>query len=58
MPYSGGVFLAVWAILLASLTLLADEEGQAAARDDARGATAGAVGLIGFAVVGAVLFSR
>ena len=57
-PVIGGVFLAFPAILLASLTLVADEEGQAAARDDARGATAGAIGLIAFAGIGAAYFGR
>jgi hypothetical protein len=46
------------AILLASLTLVADEEGQSAARDDARGARAGALGLIVFAAVAATLVGR
>jgi hypothetical protein len=55
-PVVGGVFLAFPAILLASLTLIADEEGQAAARDDARGAAAGAVGLAAFAATGCALF--
>jgi uncharacterized membrane protein (GlpM family) len=57
-PVIGGVFLAFPAILLASLTLIADEEGQAAARDDARGAAAGAVGLAAFAATGSALFHR
>ena len=57
-PSIGGVFLAFPAILLASLTLVADEEGRGKARDEARGAAAGALGLIAFAVVGAVLFSH
>jgi uncharacterized membrane protein (GlpM family) len=55
-PVVGGAFLAFPAILLASLTLVADEEGQAAARDDARGAAAGALGLLAFAALGAALF--
>jgi uncharacterized membrane protein (GlpM family) len=57
-PVVGGVFLAFPAILLASLTLIADEEGQTAARDDARGAAAGAVGLAAFAATGSALFHR
>jgi uncharacterized membrane protein (GlpM family) len=56
-PTVGGVFLAFPAILLASLTLVADEEGRAKARDDARGAGAGALGLIAFAAIGAALFT-
>jgi uncharacterized membrane protein (GlpM family) len=55
-PAIGGVFLAFPAILLASLTLVADEEGRSKARDDARGAAAGALGLAAFAAVGAALF--
>lgn len=50
-PTAGGVFLAFPAILLASLTLVAEEEGLRTARDDARGAAFGAVGMIAFAVV-------
>jgi hypothetical protein len=56
-PTVGGVFLAFPAILLASLTLVADEEGRSKARDDARGAAAGALGLLAFAVIGAGLFA-
>jgi hypothetical protein len=56
-PTLGGVFLAFPAILLASLTLVADAEGPSKARDNARGAAAGAVGLAAFAVTGAVLFT-
>lgn len=56
-PFIGGALLAFPAILLASLTLVADEEGEAAARDDARGARAGAVGLLCFAAVGATAFT-
>lgn len=55
-PTIAGVFLAFPAILLASLTLVADEDGRSKARDDARGAAAGALGLIAFAAVGATLF--
>jgi len=50
-PRVGGVFLAFPAILLASLTLVAKEEGTDQARDDARGAAFGTLGLIAFAVV-------
>lgn len=57
-PLAGGAFLAFPAILLASLTLVAEEEGRAKARDDARGATAGGVGLLVFALVGHALFGR
>jgi uncharacterized membrane protein (GlpM family) len=55
-PLAGGAFLAFPAVLLASLTLVADEEGQQAARDDARGAAAGAIGMVAFAAVGGSLF--
>lgn len=55
-PVVGGVFLAFPAILLASLTLVAEEEGQAAARDEARGALAGSIGLLAFAATGAAVF--
>ncbi|MGW3497662.1 DUF3147 family protein [Streptomyces sp. NPDC001020] len=54
-PFVGGVFLAFPAILLASLTLVAKEEGLRRARDDVRGATLGTLGLAAFAVVGTVL---
>jgi uncharacterized membrane protein (GlpM family) len=57
-PKIGGIFLAFPAILLASLTLVAKEEGRSQARDDARGAAFGAVGLLAFAVVVTVLASR
>jgi uncharacterized membrane protein (GlpM family) len=50
-PLLGGVFLAFPAILLASLTLVAKEEGLRRARDDARGAAIGTIGLISFAAV-------
>jgi uncharacterized membrane protein (GlpM family) len=50
-PLLGGVFLAFPAILLASLTLVAREEGVRRARDDARGAAFGTIGLISFAMV-------
>ena len=54
-PFVGGVFLAFPAILLASLTLVAEEEGIRRARDDARGAVLGTLGLWAFAGVTAVL---
>lgn len=47
----GGIFLAFPAVLVASLTLIAREEGRSAAREDARGATAGALALAVFAIV-------
>jgi hypothetical protein len=51
---AGGVFLAFPAILLASLTLVAKEQNLRAARDDARGAAIGSVGMVTFAIVCAV----
>lgn len=50
-PTVGGLFLAFPAILLASLTLVAKQEGAHRAREDARGAALGAAGLIGFGIV-------
>ena len=46
-----GPLLALPAILIASLTLIADDAGLRAAIDDSRGAVLGAVGLIASAVV-------
>jgi hypothetical protein len=48
---ASGPLLALPAILIASLTLIADDDGLRAAVDDARGAVLGAVGLVAFAVV-------
>lgn len=47
----GGIFLAFPAVLVASLTLIEKEEDRAAAREDARGAIAGAFALAIFAIV-------
>lgn len=55
-PRAGGVLLAFPAILAASLTLIAEESDKREAREDARGATAGAVALGCFAAVAALLF--
>ncbi len=52
----GGVFLAVPAILAASLTLSEEQEDSVDAREDARGAIAGACGMAVFALVGALEF--
>jgi Protein of unknown function (DUF3147) len=57
-PRIGGVFLAFPAILLASLTLVAKEEGVRQARNEARGATYGTLGLIAFATVTIITLSR
>lgn len=54
----GGIMLAFPAILAASLTLIANEESRRAAREDARGAVVGAVGLGAFAVVGYFSFGH
>jgi Protein of unknown function (DUF3147) len=53
-----GPLLALPAILIASLTLIGDEEGWKAAVEDARGAVLGGIGLVGFAVVAALLLGR
>jgi Protein of unknown function (DUF3147) len=53
-----GPLLALPAILIASLTLIGDEDGKQAAMDDARGAVLGGVGLVAFALVGALLLGR
>jgi formate hydrogenlyase subunit 3/multisubunit Na+/H+ antiporter MnhD subunit len=57
-PKVGGLFLAFPAILLASLTLVAREEGSGRARDDARGAAFGTIGMLAFAVAVGVLAQR
>ena len=46
-----GPLLALPAILIASLTFVANEDGRRAAVDDSRGAVLGALGLVTFAVV-------
>jgi hypothetical protein len=48
-----GPLLALPAILVASLTLVADDDGLRAAVDDSRGAVLGALGLVAFALVAA-----
>jgi uncharacterized membrane protein (GlpM family) len=55
---TSGPLLALPAILLASFTLVEDDKGAEAARDDARGAVLGAVGMAAFAVVAALLLGR
>lgn len=57
-PTLGGVFLAFPVISLASLTLVAKEDGVRQARNDARGAGLGTLGLVAFAVVMAVTIVR
>jgi hypothetical protein len=46
-----GPLLALPAILIASLTFIADEDGVRSAIDDSRGAVLGGIGLVAFAVV-------
>jgi hypothetical protein len=57
-PRVGGIMLAFPAILAASLTLIAEQEDSAEAREDARGALIGAVALGLFAVVAALTLGR
>lgn len=57
-PRVGGLLLAFPATLAASLTLVASDEGKEDAREDARGAVLGAIGLGCFALVGACLFEK
>jgi hypothetical protein len=54
----GGLFLACPAILPATLTLIEKNEGRKPAEDDEHGSIAGALGLVGFAVTGALLVHR
>jgi nicotinamide-nucleotide amidase len=54
-PRVGGLFLAFPAILPATLTLLEKKEGLPMAVSDIRGATLGAVGMLGFALLAAGL---
>lgn len=57
-PKIGGIMLAFPAILAASLTLIEEQEDAVDAREDARGATAGGVGLLAFAICAWLLFGR
>ncbi len=54
----GGVFLAFPAILAASLTLIEEQDDSAEAREDARGAVMGGLGMAAFAAVGALAFGH
>lgn len=54
----GGLMLAFPAILGASLTLIADQEDSAEAREDARGAVMGGLAMAAFAAVAAVSFGH
>ena len=57
-PSIGGLLLAFPAILPASLTLVKTHDGRKNARDDARGARLGALGLVAYAVSVALLAPR
>jgi hypothetical protein len=57
-PRVGGIMLAFPATLAATFTLIKDKEGADDAREDARGAVAGAVALTAFAGVAAALFGH
>ena len=57
-PRLGGLFLAFPAILPATLTLLEKKEGLPQAASDIRGATIGSIGMLGFAILAAVLLAR
>ncbi|HET9720520.1 MAG TPA: DUF3147 family protein [Solirubrobacteraceae bacterium] len=52
----GGIPLAFPAVLVASLTLIEEQEDSEEAREDSRGAMAGAAAMAVFAVIGGVLF--
>ena len=54
----GGMFLAFPAILPATLTLLEEKHGTDDARHDDRGAVLGSLGMVAFAVVSTVAFTR
>ncbi len=55
-PRVGGILLGFPAIMAASLTLIAEEEDKAEAREDARGAIVGACALTLFAAVATLTF--
>lgn len=57
-PLVGGAFLAFPAILPATLTLIEQDDGERAVRDDDDGALLGSLALIGFAVVAWQLLPR
>jgi hypothetical protein len=57
-PRVGGILLGFPAIMAASLTLIAEEEDVAEAREDARGAIVGACALALFAAVAALSFGH
>lgn len=53
-----GPLLALPAILIASLTLIGEDDGTSRAIDDARGAALGGMGLVAFAIVASALLAR
>ena len=55
-PRIGGIPLAFPAVLVASLTLIEEQEDSEEAREDARGAMAGAAAMAVFGVIGGLLF--
>lgn len=55
-PRIGGIPLAFPAVLVASLTLIEEQEDSEEAREDSRGAMAGAAAMAIFGVIGGVLF--
>lgn len=55
-PRIGGIPLAFPAVLVASLTLIEEQEDSEEAREDSRGAMAGAAAMAVFGVTGGVLF--
>ena len=55
---TGGLLLAFPAILAASLTLIQEEDDAAQAREDARGAVLGGLGLAVFAAVAALMLGH
>lgn len=57
-PRVGGILLGFPAIMAASLTLIAEEDDRAEAREDARGAIVGACALTLFAAVAALSFGH
>lgn len=50
-PHAGGLFLAAPAILIATVTLVADDDGVFEARQDVHGAALGGLGLAAFGLV-------
>jgi len=54
----GGLFLACPAILPATLTLIEKKDGKQPAEEDEHGSIAGALGLVGFAVAGALVIDH